>query len=221
MNNDKFQNKYNEVFQSLKEEKMNWDFDDFLQKAEGNHEVISDKKTPIIPINSKEKPRFPKWFWMAASLVAIFGLIFVFGLENNKVSDKENLVKNEILKQKNEFIAENQEHQTQVAVNYTDSVSGEKRDSLFVENTIADKDELDELLSKKARMKKNVKPKFVQNSSPSDSSEYKDAYVIVNGKRITNEKEALDVATFSFLKMGSEFKKAVASFNKTENFNEE
>lgn len=221
MNKDKFQNKYNEVFQSLKEEKMNWDFDDFLQKAEGNHEVISDKETPVISINSKEKARFPKWFWMAASFVLLFGLAAFLLVDSTPVSDREDLVKNEILKHKNDFIAENHEHQTQVAVNYTDSVSGEKRDSLFVENTIADKDELEELLSKKARMKKEIKPKYVHNSSPTDSSAYQDAYVIVNGKKITNEKEAIDIATFSFLKMRSEFRKTVASFNNEESFNEE
>jgi chromatin segregation and condensation protein Rec8/ScpA/Scc1 (kleisin family) len=33
-----FQDKYDEIFQNLKEEKMNWDFDDFLKKAEGNEE---------------------------------------------------------------------------------------------------------------------------------------------------------------------------------------
>ena len=181
MSKDQSQDKYKEVFQELKEEKMDWSFDDFLKKTE---------ESPIIPIQ-ETKPKFPKWFWMAASFVLLFGLAAFLLVDSTPVSDREDLVKNEILKQKNDFIAENHEHQTQVAVNYTDSVSGEKRDSLFVENTIADKDELQELLSKKARMKKEIKPKYVHNSSPTDSSAYQDAYVIVNGKKITNEKTAL------------------------------
>jgi hypothetical protein len=70
-------------------------------------------------------------------------------------------------------------------------------------------------------MKKAIKPKFVQNIVSQDSSRYKDSYVIVNGKKIASEKEAIDITTFSLMKMGNEFKKTVASFNKNENFNEE
>lgn len=216
MSNDKFQDKYNEVFQSLKEEKMNWDFEDFLQKAEGNADLATS-----IPIQNK-KPSFPKWFWMAASAVIVLGLTLIFSLSKNTVAEQENLVKNEVLKQKNEFVAENHEHDTQMAVNFADSVAGEKRDSIFVENTIAENDALDEILSKKARMKKKVKPKYVQNNSVTqDSSGYRDSYVIVNGRKISSEKEALDVTTFSLMKMGKEFRKTVASFNKDEGFTEE
>lgn len=216
MSNDKFQDKYNEVCQSLKEEKMNWNFEDFLQKAEGK-----DQQATVIPIQNK-KPSFPKWFWMAASAVIVLGLTSIFSLSENTVAEQENLVKNEVLKQKNEFVAENHEHDTQMAVNFADSVAGEKRDSIFVENTIAENDALDEILSKKARMKKKVKPKYVQNNSVTqDSSGYRDSYVIVNGRKISSEKEALDVTTFSLMKMGKEFRKTVASFNKDEGFTEE
>lgn len=215
MSNDKFQNKYNEVFQSLKEEKMNWDFEDFLQKAEENAELAT-----VIPIQNK-KPSFPKWFWMAASAVIVLGLTLIFSLNKNTVAEQENLVKNEVLKQKNEFVAENHEHENQVAVNYSDSIAGEKRDSVFVESTVAENDVLDEILSKKARMKKQIKPKFVQNAVSEDSSGYRDSYVIVNGRKISSEKEALDVTTFSLMKMGKEFRKTVASFNKDEGFTEE
>ncbi|KQT19287.1 hypothetical protein ASG31_18015 [Chryseobacterium sp. Leaf404] len=195
---------------------MNWDFEDFLQKAEGK-----DDSATVIPIQNK-KPTFPKWFWMAASAVIVFGLGLIFSLNESTISERENLVKNEVLKQKSEFVAENHEHETQMAVNFADSVAGEKRDSIFVENTIAENDALDEILSKKARMKKKVKPKYVQNSvSAQDSSGYRDSYVIVNGRKISSEKEALDVTTFSLMKMGKEFRKTVASFNKDEGFTEE
>ena len=70
MSNDKFQDKYNEVFQSLKEEKMNWDFEDFLQKAESKVDL------PIIPIRN-EKKSLSKWVWMAACAVVVFGLFLV------------------------------------------------------------------------------------------------------------------------------------------------
>lgn len=159
MSKDKFQDKYNEVFQNLKEEKMSWDFDDFLKKAEDKEETKSSDETPVISIRNS-RPSFPKWFWMAASAIIVFGLAFIFNFNQNKISDKENLVKNEVLKQKNEFIAENHNHDSQVAIHITDSASGAKKDSIFQENTIAESDVLDELLSKKSRIKKRKKTKI-------------------------------------------------------------
>ena len=71
----------------------------------------------------------------------------------------------------------------------SDSISGAKQDSIFQGNTIAEKDVLDEILPKRGRLKKERKLKYVYNSSykkASDSTGYKDSYVIVNGKRIEN-----------------------------------
>ena len=36
--------------------------------------------------------------------------------------------------------------------------------------------------------------------------QHNDSYVIVNGKRISSEKEAPDVTRYSFMKLGNEFK---------------
>lgn len=222
MSNDQFQNKYKEVFQSLKEEKMDWDFEDFLEKAEKTESESSDE-TPVIPI-SKNKPSFPKWFWMAASIVVIMGFIFVFTVNQNKISEKQNLVENEILKQKNDFISENHNHESQVAVHTADSVSGAKKDSIFNEKSFTENDVLDEILSKRSRIKKERKPKYVYNNPQknlADSLGYQDSFVIVNGKRITSEKEAIDVATYSLMKIGREFKKTVASSQEKESFTNE
>ena len=215
MSNDKFQDKYNEVFQSLKEEKMNWDFEDFLKKAEGKESEVSPNETPVIPINSKQKPTFPKWFWMAASVVIVFGLGFIFFSQSNEVSNQAQLVENEIQKQKSDFINENHNHDVQVAVHTVDSVSGAKKDSIFIENSIAEKDVLDEILSKKSRIKKESKPRFVYNSAlknntSKDSTEYKDSYVIVNGKRIENMEEAINITKYSFQVVANNVNQALA-----------
>lgn len=215
MSNDKFQDKYNEVFQSLKEEKMNWDFEDFLKKAEGKESEVSPNETPVIPINSKQKPTFPKWFWMAASVVIVFGLGFIFFSQSNEVSNQAQLVENEIQKQKSDFINENHNHDVQVAVHTVDSVSGAKKDSIFIENSIAEKDVLDEILSKKSRIKKESKPRFVYNSdlknnNSKDSTGYKDSYVIVNGKRIENMEEAINITKYSFQVVANNVNQALA-----------
>lgn len=212
MSNDKFQDKYNEIFQGLKEEKMNWDFEDFLQKSEGSD--ISADEAPIIPIQSK-KPSLPKWFWMAASAVILLSVGFLFNdNQNREVADQAKLVENEIQKQKNDFINENHNPNSQVAVHITDSVSGPKQDSIFVENSIAEKDVLDEILSKKSRIKKESKPRYVDNSGLKnktfkDSIGYKDSYVIVNGKRIENVEEAINVTRYSFQVMAANVNQAL------------
>lgn len=201
MSNDKFQDKYNEIFQNLKEEKMNWDFDDFLKKAEGKAEEIHENDAPVIPIDTKTKPSFPKWFWMAASVVLLLsvGLIFNY-THNSNMENQAQLVENQIKNQKDNFIRENSEHTEQVAVNLpNDSVSGAKKDSVFHETPVAEKDYLDEILPKRGRLKKERKPKYVYNSSKAaDSTGYKDSYVIVNGKRIENVEEAINVTKYSF-----------------------
>lgn len=213
MSNDKFQDKYNEIFQGLKEEKMNWNFEDFLQKAEGN--IVSENDAPIIPIQGK-KPSPPKWFWMAASAVILLSFGFLFNdYQNGGTADQAKLVENEIQKQKTDFINENHNHDSQVAVHITDSVSGPKQDSIFVENPIAEKDVLDELLSKKSRIKKQSKPRYVYNSelknnTSKDSTGYKDSYVIVNGKRIDNMEEAINITKYSFQVMANNVNQALA-----------
>lgn len=201
MSNDKFQDKYEEIFQNLKEEKMNWDFDDFLKKTEEKNDEVQESITPIVPIDTKTKPSFPKWFWMAASVVLLLsvGLIFNY-THNSNMENQAQLVENQIKKQKDNFIEENSEHTEQVAVNLpNDSVSGAKKDSVFHETPVAEKDYLDEILPKRGRLKKERKPKYVYNSSKaSDSTGYKDSYVIVNGKRIENVEEAINVTKYSF-----------------------
>ncbi|WP_185113543.1 hypothetical protein [Chryseobacterium sp. CCH4-E10] len=202
MSKDKFQDKYDEVFQDLKEEKMDWDFEDFLKKAEGKEGVEKNDEAPIIPIDSKNKPAFPKWFWMAASAVVLLSIGFVFNYNHQSIKDQAQMVENQIKQQKNNFIEENNEQQVQVAVNHvSDSVAGARKDSLFQENTMAEKDYLDEILPKRGRLKKERKPRYVDNSSygkAADSTGYKDSYVIVNGKRIENVEEAINVTKYSF-----------------------
>ncbi|WP_185094994.1 hypothetical protein [Chryseobacterium taiwanense] len=203
MNNDKFQNKYDEIFQNIKEEKMDWNFEDFLKKAEGNDdEVESNEEAPIIPIG-KNKPSFPKWFWMAASVVLFLGIGFILNqYQHSDIKNQAQLVESQIKQQKNNFIEENNDHQSQVAVNHpNDSVSGAKQDSIFQGNTMAEKDVLDEILPKRGRLKKERRLKYVYNSSAkkaADSTGYKDSYVIVNGKRIENVEEAINVTKYSF-----------------------
>ena len=127
----------------------------------------------------------------------------MYGLSLQKNSEEQSkFVEGEILKQKSEFIKENQDHEHQVAVHLPDSIAGAKKDSIFQENTIAERDVLDDILSKRSRIKKESKPKFVDNIAAKnrmqkDSTLYNDSYVIVNGRRIDTMEEALEVTRYS------------------------
>lgn len=202
MKKDQLQDKYDEIFRDIKEDKMEWSFDDFLQQAENT--TPEENTAPIIPLEEKKRPSFPKWFWMAASVTLVFGIgLFLKNNSGPGVHDQESLVKNEVLKQKSGFIEENNNHHEQVAVNHTDSISGAKKDSIFQENNVAEKDVMDEILPKRGRLKKERKPRYADNSSfkniqSKDSTGYENSYVIVNGKRIDNVEEAINVTKYSF-----------------------
>lgn len=204
MSKDKFQDKYDEALRQIREEKMDWDFEDFLKKAENDADEAPADEIPVIPLSTQIKPAFPKWFWMAAGLAMILGLGFIFSIsQKSGVEDQARLVENRIRQQKSSFVKENNEIQEQVAFNHpSDSLEVAKKDSVFQENTMAEKDYLEEILPKRGRMKKDRKPKYVSRTPKNKSSEnpsgYNDSYVIVNGKRIENVEEAINVTRYSF-----------------------
>ena len=64
---------YQNIFRELKEEKMDWNFEDFLKKTEEKPE-----ETKVIPLQKKSGGGSQKWYWMAASLVTLFGMMMFF-----------------------------------------------------------------------------------------------------------------------------------------------
>ncbi len=201
------------LFGALKDagkEKMNWDFDDFMKKIPEN--------TVKIPLHSHKKPGYPKFFWMAASLILAAGLYFgLQHLSHSKIADTDNRMAMEIQKQKNDFNNENS-----VAVNsIADSVSVAKdsltADTLSSKNTPAEEDIMDKILSRKGRMRKQVKARYaeshssVRKSDDTPKTEYQNNYVIINGHRINSEKEAIDVARYSFQMLSDKVTKTLAS----------
>ena len=212
MNNDKFQDKYNEIFQEMKDEKMNWDFEDFLKKTENKTE---NPETPIIPITSAKKPIIPRNFWMAASIVLLFGIFF--GIKNwNTNSDLENqntLVQNQVKNQKNDILQGNdmayQDPQDSLKTNANPMLT----DSL--QNEVSNPEKvMEQIVPKKGRLQKIKKQKLAyqpQNIQKNSATEYKDNFVIVNGHKITNEEEAINVAKYSFQMLSNNVAKTIAT----------
>ena len=172
---------YFETIKTEKSEKSPLDFNQFL--------ALADKEKSIIPI---QKSAHFKWIWLAASLIFIFSL-GAFWLSQNKNEQekmKTQMATNEVYKkEKVEIIQENI---------YEPSAEKPKTKARKIAKS---DDVLDDILPKKSRMKKRVITRYVENSSPrkiKQESEYESNYVIINGHKITSEKEAIDVTKYSF-----------------------
>lgn len=170
MNNDKFQDKYQEIFQELKEEKMDWNFEDFLQKVEKS----SDEK--IVPIQKSSGNT--NWFWMAASVVVVFGLGMFL-----KTSFEEPQIQPVIAKNNAQFDV----NPPISVVQNGDNVS------------LTRKVNVEPARKKKSRYKNNAQylaknsTKNHHNSAKSDDEniEYNPNFVVINGKPVATEEEAI------------------------------
>lgn len=210
MNNDKSQNKYDEIFREIKEEKLDWDFGDFLKKTE-------KESTPVIPIHHKNESRFPKMLWLAASVVLIVGMVLGFkNLSDSEVRKNDDFVKNEIQRQKKsgELIDTLSINKKALAVN--DSLKNKPQNEMLKKDSMtSDVISVEMILPKRGRIKRSSKAYLVQNSDSvsSPKNEYESSYVMVNGQKIDNEKEAIDVAKYSLQMLSDKFAQTVTADN--------
>lgn len=209
--------KYTEIFQELKDEKMTWDFEDFLAETE--------KPKKIIPSVSKTKGgALPKIFLMAASLVLLVSLGIFFNRNNrSNIDEKDAMVKNEILKQKNSF-----GNGTEVVALQTKDSVNVVSDSLVSDSTSFkyDADVVEKILPKRGRIRRVSHPQYVQNSpeksakkSAEKNIDYKSNFVIINGQKIESEQEAIDLTKYSFRILSENVSKTVASTEAINSFN--
>ena len=205
MNKDSFQDKYQEIFQEMKEEKMNWNFDDFLAKTE---EKPQDAK--IVPLHKKSSKQ---WMYIAASMVLIFGLVLFFN--NDKTTLPNDTIASVIEKQKNngEFAQVYPE---------TDNISVTQDSTKTIEKLTEKEDVVEKILPKKGRLKKTFRPRYVKletqkNLEKTKTQEYNPNYVIINGHKIESEKEAIDVTKYSFHILSEKVSQTVASTEKNIN----
>ena len=217
MNTNETDKKYKEIFDDLKEDHLNWKFEDFLAKTE--------KQVEIIPIDSKSKGgTIPKIFLMAASLVLLVSLAIIFkNSTKSTVNEKNDLVKNEILKQKDTFGNGNEI----VAIHDKDTLNVVS-DSLLSDSTSVkyDADVIEKILPKRGRIRRPSRPQYVQNSAENSAiqqnekkTNYQSNFVIINGQKIENEQEAIDLTKYSFRILSENVSKTVASTEAVNNFN--
>lgn len=177
MNKDKFQDKYNEIFQEIKEEKMDWNFEDFLAQTKEKPEGAK-----IVPLQKKSSKQ---WLYIAASLVLITGFGIV--LKNNFF--ESTTVKPTEIAQK-----DNSENTDNLIIAQTTSVKSD--DSNFPTTRTVN---TEPIKRKKSKYKKSVQylaknsMKNHDNSAKGDNEniEYNPNFVIINGKPVATEDEAI------------------------------
>lgn len=221
MEKDKAQDQYKEITQELKEEKMNWDFEDFLEKTKQEEKII-----PLV--NKTKGGSIPRNFWMAASIILLVSVGIFFNYESkNTISENDQLVQSEILKQKDTF-----QQESNLAVNLINDTLKVKSDSIILDSArtveqINEADIMDQIVPKRGRINRNSRQRYAEVSSPKklekkkkiESSEYKSNYVIINGQKIENEQEAIDLTKYSFRILSENVSKTVAQTDVINSFN--
>lgn len=178
MNKDKFQDKYNEIFQEIKEEKMDWNFEDFLAQTE---EKPQDAK--IVPLHKKSSKQ---WLYIAASLVLIAGFGII--LKNN-FSENNTVEPTEIAKTNAKKTIENQNIANDL------SIASNSDNSIQITRNVNT-----EPIKRKKSKYKNTAQYLAQNSTKNHHNsaknddkniEYNPNFVIINGKPVATEDEAI------------------------------
>ena len=192
MNKDKFPDKYNQIFQELKEEKMDWDFEDFLEKAEKNS---ADEK--IVPIQKKGGGSNTQWFWMAASVALVFGLGMFFrntpeknNVEPSIVSTNTSSVKKDVSKPVVENVG------TVSVTRKIDVEPAKKKKSRYRNNA-------------QYLAKNSVKHHHKSAQNDNEIIEYNPNFVIINGKPVATEEEAINYTKTALDMLGGNINSAL------------
>lgn len=179
MNTDKFQDKYNEIFQELKEEKMDWNFDDFLAQTE--------KPLEAKIVSLKKKPN-KQWIYLAASMAVIVGFGIV--LKNN-FSEKTNIEPTKIVQNTS---TENTSIQNITKIESTVKVTDNTMPITRTINTEPVKRKKSKYKNTAQYLAKNHQSTYKNQKKvhiDDEIVEYNPSFVIINGKPVATEDEAI------------------------------
>ena len=191
MNKDKFQDKYQEIFQEIKEEKMDWGFEDFLQKVE---KKPADEK--IVPIQKKGGGN-TKWFWMAASVVLFLGLGVFFRNTTEEPKIEPSIVSTSTSSVKKEASKSVKENVESVSVTRKIDVEPAKKKKSRYKNNA------------QYLAKNSVKHHHKSAQNDNEVIEYNPNFVIINGKPVGTEEEAINYTKTALDMLGGNINSAL------------
>ncbi len=209
MKKDNVENQYKKITEELKEEKLNWDFEDFLKKAEENEKII--------PLVQKRKGgSISRNFLMAASVILLIAIAVFFNYEKKNTINENNTVAT--IQQTKDSVKQ----ELNLAQNAVSDTLKTKSDLKVNDSTsTVEKNEaeiMDQILPKRGRIKKYTQERYAQVAPPKkntpknkiETSDYESNYVIINGQKIENEQEAIDLTKYSFQILSENVSKTMA-----------
>ncbi len=198
-------NPYFSFLKEEKQEKLELSFDDFLAKAEPK---IDSKETAIVPLVGA-KPKIGsglKTYWMAASLVLFMGLTGGY-LFVNEETGEINKPSQAIVKQDTE------PHLIPIKdIPTTPAVITPAKEATTEPTT---KEEKEPLIAKETSYRKEpnaspaIKDKPQTSKTQNQDYVYNPNYVIINGKPVYNEQEAISLTEDAFNYLASNVSKTV------------
>ena len=178
-------NPYFSFLNEEKQDKLDISFEDFLKRTE---------EPKIVPLPIVKRKSYTQ-YWIAASLVLLMG-ISGFWMFNNP----ENIapqVANHIVKPKKVETRKTtpvEETQTQQSVLAQQDVQPKKQD-IKNKNTVDNQQSTTQLAH---HQPKQIKTDYQQQNQVNSDSDYNPNYVIINGKPIYNEQEAIAITEDTF-----------------------
>lgn len=183
-------NPYFSFLKEEKQEKLDISFEDFLKKTE-------EPKIVVLPI----KKTSYKMYWMAASLVLLMGMSALW-MFNQPKKIETTIVKNPDVpkKEKTQKVAPVEEiiEQTSTPKPVLANQKSQKVDQTANDKVVKDlvRKEFEKLM---AQQENSIKKEEKQIQVPAESkSDYNPNYVIINGKPIYDESEAIAVTENAF-----------------------
>lgn len=198
--NPNIDKEYQNIFQELKEEKMDWNFEDFLKKTEEK-----PNETKRIPLKKGSGGGSQKWYWMAASLVTLFGMMMFFNPDITEPTLKPIASNNRNPSQK-----PTQTKTTKITENH--NINSNSNTIKVAENNVKPTKKINHEFRNEHQNIASQPSTNVKNSTEileNPAEEYSADYVIVNGKKIYNEEEAIDITKDAFQLFASNVTKTI------------
>ncbi|WP_374329617.1 hypothetical protein [Soonwooa sp.] len=192
-----------------KQEKMMMDFGSFLSKVEDAGGKQAEEKTTIIPLVTA-KPKFGsglKNYWMAASLVMFMGVLGGYLFVNEENGDFNKPLKS-VVKQDTEPL---EPEQTIGSQNIEEPTKLDTEPNISEPTIIETKTPKVNQVAITTSKPETSSPAKNKQAKPASKSEvaYNPSYVMINGKPVYNEQEALALTEDAFNYLASNVSQTV------------
>lgn len=223
MKKDNFHDPYNKAIEKMRSDSMDWNFQEFLEEVESNTEVV--------PLESKKRAfSIRPMYGIAASLALVVAVAIGYFITTNESKEVQMANQGHSQKVKDQpALATEDNNDLEAIKSSTERESFLNSSESSDEPQIAGKsaeEQVSELLPTRGRMKRTPKERYVSNGLqqskekekllPVESKKpYDESYVIINGQKITSEKEAKDITTYSLRVLSEQMNNTIAKADAT------